>query len=1752
MTSLRRIGASPLSEHLPFERQDVSHPSRSPRAVRTVSSLLTTALVFGGIAVQAVPAQADDLVPVPKADYRLAAVSSEIGAYPAPPALDGTALGAFDGDFATQWVSRYTEPAPAPHWLSIDLQRSISIKALDYSGKKGQRIDAKNVEVYLTDDPAVASTSPADGGWGAAAGTATLHAPTANDEKQRIELTTATTGRYVAFVIIDAQDPAGNGGGAGEIEVLSDGELPPIVTDPGNPTTGETVEIANGGTTATVSKTFPQIVGYTVGGKAIGGQRTSGGTWAVNGKAYTAETTAEATASGIDYVSTLKGIDVVVRSSIRVAADGTVGFEVTAVEGEAKVNTLALPDNAFLSTSAADAGSVLDRTVISPDSTTNADEHIALTASTSAGQKGASFAFLGNGEVIGSVITNATTQASGSPASWNGRLTTRVTEAEGRAAEIGSNTWLIHPTTAVDSRVTTYELPKVTVLFAGDRNGDDVVDWQDAGIRYREVDTPRLGAERVAERVVSRIPFNFASSATNYFDLTLDNTKRIANQTDGLGQWVLNKGFGSEGHDSANTDYGDNFNERAGGVADLNTLVDEGAKLNADMSVHVNATEIYPQANSFDPAILDGPAPYKKGWEWLDQSFYINQQADLGSGRVLDRFQQLRDEVPGLSGVYIDVYYSNGWVAEALANALNGMDLEVATEWGDKFVDNTVWSHWPNDLAYGGKDNKGINSTMVRFIQNGQADVWNDDALLGQQRLIDAEGWQGNSNWDGFVDNIWSQSLPTKFLQQFDLLSYEAGTAATFTDDVAARIDDGTRVVTMDGATVLRGDSYLLPWQSLTSNEDAGSPVDADKMYFFSASGGEKTFGLTGAFSGNSSFDVFELGDQGREKVSTVTAVNGQLTITGDADTAYVVVPQGGAERAAVEYHDAGLDDPGFNSGSLDVWNPQGDVSLERTDLGTAKNESRGDNIAVLGASASSISQTVTGLTPGERYSFSAQVRIDPKATRDVTVSVDTPAGAIAHTWNLSPTPNRMVSDSKAGQYYQRGTVSFLAPASGEVSVSVAAVAGDAEVRVDNARVMVDTTAPTRAGAVYSNDFEGNQPGWGPFVYSGDPGGIRTSISRRNDPYTSSEWRNTAIPFNAGATAGLAVDTTLSGDHSLMAHSEYNGLVYRTDPSLVPLQAGHTYRVGFDYQLGASGAYRWVTGTDAVADGEIASTTLGRTDLVQALETTAFSQDVKVGCGDYTWMGLERNGGAQVDFVLDDFTVTDLGPTDGGTPCATVSGESAVLNPGSQASFTSTFTNSEDIAVQNVGVQLDLPDGYTVEVADDSSNLFDEVGSGDSVETTWLITAPADAAGTSVGIGLEATYLADCDVRTVATTTQASVATRARIPNGQITASANSEEEVNEDGKAANMLDGDAGTFWVSRWASDASSYPHVLTFDLGAVEQVDGISYLRRTANSNGPIKGYQVSVSTDGETYTPVATGEWQNVVEWQDVSFEKTTARYVQVTATSSISGSQFSAVAEIAVYGTSTPKTGHAPEARPADDLEECAPATDPKLSLEESSVRAGDTVGAELTGFAPNSAVSFWLDDVELTGAVVDDQGALSSRLLIPLNAELGKREVIVKDAAGTTLASAPLKVKKAKPAKDAKVTVSVSTVQSGSTVAVQLRGFEPDEGVQLWLHSEPVKLGDATIGADGTATATVTIPAATAAGAHSVVVTDAEGAELARTDLAVTTAPGTSGGGGDGLAITGADGVLWSTVGISALVLIALGAVLWTRRRRVI
>ena len=99
-----------------------------------------------------------------------------------------------------------------------------------------------------------------------------------------------------------------------------------------------------------------------------------------------------------------------------------------------------------------------------------------------------------------------------------------------------------------------------------------------------------FGHEFVESTVGENIAMNFASGAQQPFLEILDEIKKIYLATDGLGNQVLIKGFSSEGHDSANTDYAGHWNERAGGLKDFTVLLEHAREYNARVGIHINAS----------------------------------------------------------------------------------------------------------------------------------------------------------------------------------------------------------------------------------------------------------------------------------------------------------------------------------------------------------------------------------------------------------------------------------------------------------------------------------------------------------------------------------------------------------------------------------------------------------------------------------------------------------------------------------------------------------------------------------------------------------------------------------------------------------------------------------------------------------------------------------------------------------------------------------------------------------------------------------------------------------------------------------------------------------------------------------------------------------------------------------------------------------------------------------------------------------
>ncbi|MEV5974480.1 endo-alpha-N-acetylgalactosaminidase family protein [Streptomyces sp. NPDC051921] len=1066
-----------------------------------------------------------------------------------------------------------------------------------------------------------------------------------------------------------------------------------------------------------VAEDFPRVLSYT---DRATGARLLGSTAPVtqvvlNGTGYTVRAAAAPVVTGDSAAYTLTfpalpGVEIDARLSVRGRATT---FQVTAVrDTEAfRVGTLDIPGHDLVSVGSADDGATTAFTRLDPDSTRTADVFTKLTSATpaEAAATGASYAILHTGELAAAVESNSSyDKPSGASARdgarfWHqARTRTTATGAAETRVGVWSGQWTYRGAGA-PAPESGADLPWAKVVVTPDANADGTVDWQDGAVAFRSIGVKAPGSDATPDRVVAHIPFNFASNATHPFLRTLDDVKRISLATDGLGQFALLKGYGSEGHDSAHPDYGGNYNKRAGGLADLNTLLREGRKWGAGFGVHVNATESYPEAKNFSETLVDKSKP---GWNWLNQSYYIDQRRDVNSGDLARRFQQLRDETdPNLSMLYLDVYYTHGWIADKTVRAVQAQGWNVATEWSEKFERASLWSHWANDLDYGGATNKGLNSQIVRFIRNGEKDVWNDHPVLGQTALVDFEGWTGETDYTAFSANVWQRNLPAKYLQHQRITRWD-GNDITFTGGVRGTVENGSRTFYEHGRKVLDGDAYLLPW--------AGGA----KLYHYNEQGGRTSW----AVPGTGSYTVYKLTDNGRVKVGAVTPADGRLTLDAVAGQPYVLYPNRAPEQPAPRWgQGTPVRDPGFNDARLSSWTRSGTVVRDT--------DAQGRNSAKFSGSApASVRQRITGLTPGARYTASALVEVERGRTRPTTLSV----AGWSVTVERSALEDRVAASDWNGTRLQRAKVTFTAPATGSTPLTIEAAGGStAGVRVDDVRIVADDPA-TKDGALVYEDFEAVDQGWGPFL-KGDAGGTtdpRTHIAQLHAPYTQAGWN------------GKAIDDVLDGAESLKSHDENSGLVYRTAPWTVPMKDGHAYRVEYAYQSSHAGAYEWVTGYDRT-NGPGAPVETRRTPIGQQRTTGRFSETVTAGCGD-TWTGLRKRADAPdgADFVLDRFTVTDLGPAPERAACGTLALTAPdTLEPGRPHTVTATFGNDEATAVPGAEATLALPEGWTAEPA--APVVLDPVAAGATVTATWRVTPPVDAAYRPYELGASVAYRID-------------------------------------------------------------------------------------------------------------------------------------------------------------------------------------------------------------------------------------------------------------------------------------------------------------------------------------------------------------------------------------------------------------------------
>jgi len=134
------------------------------------------------------------------------------------------------------------------------------------------------------------------------------------------------------------------------------------------------------------------------------------------------------------------------------------------------------------------------------------------------------------------------------------------------------------------------------------------------------------------------------------------------------------------------------------------------------------------------------------------------------------------------------------------------------------------------------------------------------------------------------------------------------------------------------------------------------------------------------------------------------------------------------------------------------------------------------------------------------------------------------------------------------------------------------------------------------------------------------------------------------------------------------------------------------------------------------------------------------------------------------------------------------------------------------------------------------------------------------------------------------------------------------------NGVAANAIDGNSSTMWVTQYCGGTAALPHEIQIDLGADYNLSAFQYLpRQDGCANGWISQYEFYVSSDGINWgSPVASGTFDytgyaatcpgaGVPPPRQIGFFPTVARYIRLRALSEVNGNLWTAAAEINVLG-----------------------------------------------------------------------------------------------------------------------------------------------------------------------------------------------------------------------------------------------------------
>jgi endo-alpha-N-acetylgalactosaminidase len=855
----------------------------------------------------------------------------------------------------------------------------------------------------------------------------------------------------------------------------------------------------------TFSKDYPAVYQYQIkeGNIQVPGAKKISNGFIINGKTYTAKTTVVASSGKIIYHSEISEINVGITTEFTLR-NMMLDMKVTRIteRGNVKVKTIAFPNHDIVSINNKD-----DKAMLSIANDVHSDQFLVLNnrpVDTTAGY--AAIAILNNNKIAVTIDNNSI---------YNAKQILYRTSKIGNEyfTSLFSNEWIYR---GINNEL--LPLPEMKVIFAKDNNGNQTVDWQDAAYVLAQVYPEPYGADLI-RNVYATITMNFASGGQYPFLRQLDNIKKFNLATDGFGQMLELKGYQSEGHDSAHPDYAGNYNRRAGGLTDLQYLTEQAKKYNAHIGVHINHSEAYPEAKAYDHEIItDIP-----GWAWLDQAYLINKEADIKRGTFVQRIDQMKKDLPNLAFVYIDTYREHRSIANFTAQHFNKNGWPVWTEDPEIFYREAIWTHYPPDSK----------SLISRFVQHKFRDGYAAHPLLlgGYSRSaeIGFMGWQKGRDFNGVLQNFFTQQLPYRFLMNHALKTIN-DQKAVFEGDLVSELINGVHKMSENGHLIKDGDNVFIPW----------NPVTKEKIYHYNTKGGTSTWTLPDSWKSTGTVSLYKLTEQGCEWVADLP-INGQkeIAITAAPKQGYVIYKKKVADAAPMIWGAGGLiSNPGFDGG-LSGWTINGKgAQVVKTPYGQ-------DVLQMTGTE--SASQTLK-LEKGTSYTLSVWAKVTGESRATLAM------GDQSYSITESKVTNFTDNTDRFNTKFQRIKISFVYNGGGNaLNLSFKAANDTSFVQFDDLRIVKNTNQKTTAYA-YFEDFENVDEGWGPFIAS-KSSAYKTHLSERHEGYT---------------------EDTIDGDFSLKTWQEGNGEVYRTSPAMIRFKPNAAYKIRFDYKSTEKGVYRLV------------------------------------------------------------------------------------------------------------------------------------------------------------------------------------------------------------------------------------------------------------------------------------------------------------------------------------------------------------------------------------------------------------------------------------------------------------------------------------------------------------------------------------------------------------------------------------------------